>query len=115
MSADTDLFLAQRNARLRAWQAHGVPVEGGWRLASSRPRAYGHLVIGCAVCGIERSGTYSLHEIQPESYYHREIKEVRALSEGWRACSHLTPLLDEDPPEVVALTRLELLAGEPPR
>src|SRR5688572_22910454 len=41
-------LLAQRNARLRAWRALGVPVTGGWLYWAGGGFTF---LAGCAVCG----------------------------------------------------------------
>jgi hypothetical protein len=97
--ADVAALLAYRNARLRAWRAHGVPVEGGWWGGSIKVR--------CTVCGADGEGGVVSGDIGAAARC-----EHLAIA---TCCEHLAPLLGEDPPEIVDLTRLELLAGDPPR
>jgi hypothetical protein len=112
---DPAALIAHRNARFRAWRAYGVPVEGEWRLVTGRPY-FGVLDLGCAVClsdarnyapagGAPGRAELIARLVNAE----RELFAFRQL-----LCSHLTPLLGADPPEVQEITRLELLAGDPP-
>src|SRR5262245_44577585 len=106
--ADLVAELARRNARLRAWRAHGAPVEGGWRIERWRDGARGALDLGCTTCGKRTVDQTSYH---PVSLPLIERSALRYLN-----CPHLAALLsEEDPPAVQALTQLELLAGDPPR
>jgi hypothetical protein len=101
------LEIARRNARLRAYRALGVPVEGEWR----PPPPGGSLAsiqMGCTSCG------YSTLKL---AQFDLERTERNAISlpipGGRRArCEHLAPLLGEDSPEVRAIYELELLAGD---
>lgn len=105
--ADLAAELAYRNARLRAWKAHGVPVEGGWGEISfkSDGKVYALLILRCETClAIARGAATEVRYL--------EVTAARVVGEI--ACSHLAPLIGADPPEVVALTKLELLAGDPP-
>jgi hypothetical protein len=117
-----ELELLRRNARLRAWRAYGVPVEGGWQLdlPGTTPRAlWCDLKLGCGVCN-RRGQSQSVNALGR----HAEglltalaAAERQALSRWWRSgwvavCSHLAPLLGVDPPEVLAILELELLGGE---
>ena len=101
---------ALRNARLRAWQAHGLPMSGQWRFWRMRSgRPVGTLALACLQCGKSDSGDH---------FYMADLARFERLLIGnlnRQACGHLNALLGEEPPEVVALTRLELLAGDPPR
>jgi hypothetical protein len=112
---DPAALIAYRNARLRAWRAYGVPVEGEWRFVAGRPY-FGVLDLGCAVCLSDArnyasaAGAKSRAEIAARlANAERELFAFRQL-----LCAHLTPLLGADPPEVLELTKLELLAGDPP-
>jgi hypothetical protein len=118
MPADLAALLAQRNARLRAWRACGVPVEGGWRPGDpQRDFARPRLTLRCGSCGGEPL-TRGMGSRMPLATVLANLNDhERASVEEWlgRGCPHLAPLLGEDPPEVQALTTLELLAGDPPR
>jgi hypothetical protein len=101
MSADLALEIHRRNARLRAWRAYGVPVEGGWEGTG--------LMLRCGVClgpwrGVKLSG-----HVRTQHLAWQEVQLVRAMRR--RDCPHLAPLLGDDPPEVTAIAELELLAG----
>jgi hypothetical protein len=132
--ADLHLELLRRNARLRAWRAVGVPVEGGWSEPVYTPADggfYGLFAsIFCAICvpagerfkaapwlHVSASG----HVLRPVGYDLQPVRQAllnreRELLEArLHACSHLAPLLGDDPPEVLAILELELLAGEGPR
>ena len=106
-------FTAQvqyRNARFRAWRALGVPLtaESGWRLTEEGPAVLG---LQCAYCGC-----YTRISALPHNNLTR--LETTALQvcddpDHYRTahCSHLELLCDyPDPPELVDLTALELLA-----
>jgi hypothetical protein len=113
--ADLAVGLAYRNARLRAWRAYGVPIEGGWRSAPRRRVVVASAELRCAVCG-ERDDTFLTRNEEPAKYLVM-LARSEADSLRWivaeRRCSHLAPLLGEDPPEIIGLTQLELLAGDP--
>jgi hypothetical protein len=112
--ADLHLELLRRNARLRAWRAYGVPVEGGWDVWLGTPR----LQLRCAACDMIANGLASM---RAGAYGERQLinlerKFVKRLINGAKGysgplCPHLAPLLGADPPEVVAILELELLAG----
>jgi hypothetical protein len=110
MSVDFAALLDQRNARFRAWRLFGVPVRGGWTL--SREEGEAELRLYCLACRAQLGGRHFadlLQALAPASLLHAEREELLV------ACRHLAPLAGDDPPEVVALTALELLAGDPPR
>lgn len=128
MSADAasslHLAILRRNARFRAWRSAGVPVEGGWRLM--QPGRKGHewaaLALRCGACGWEESGGtggkpwlgktwgWMLEEEEEDALIGVDRKPTPPSIGDWH-CPHLTPLLSPDPPEVVATTELEMLAG----
>lgn len=121
--------LALRNARLRAWKAHGVPVLGGWLPCPVSGFAGGfYLRLSCLACVPVEAFAHAPAPGTPKA------EELLASFHGWRygwayvfgdfeaelarrLCSHLAPLRvwNADPPEVIALIKLELLAGDPPR
>src|SRR5687767_11872906 len=120
--ADLHLELLRRNARLRAWHAYGLPVEGGWRSEGHDEGAILYLDLVCRRCGAGRSLGARMTALLAE--VERHLLEGLSREEPLRgnppypparmrqACSHLAPLLGEDPPGVRALFELELLAGE---
>jgi hypothetical protein len=128
--ASLEAELAYRNARLRAWRVYGVPLDGAWALKASgeRPWADGPFTIAgveciwlylyCDFCGQVPSGCGQL--VTPDWLAEQPDGTLARLEKGLtnnavaRGCTHLTPLLSEDPPEVLELTKLELLAGDPP-
>jgi ribosomal protein L34E len=99
------LEVLRRNARLRAWRGAGVPVEGHWERRS--PGAF-TLFLGCAACGQRAS---RVERIRPLLLKRLPRVEAAAVESLRRRCSHLAPILGADPPEVLAITELELLAG----
>jgi hypothetical protein len=116
--ADLQLELLRRNARLRAWRAVGVPVEGGWvhgagvyRYAGEHPLVL--LTLRCGSCG-----QYSARAAKAPTPFYAMPEALRRCEsyhlQGY-ACPHLAPLLGDDPPEVLAILELELLAGDSPR
>jgi hypothetical protein len=110
MSVDLAALLDQRNARFRAWRLFGVPVQGGWVLWRQEDEA--ELTLRCLSCRALLRGRHfaePLRALAPAAVLQAERGELLA------ACHHLAPLAGEDPAEVVALTALELLAGDPPR
>jgi hypothetical protein len=108
--------LARRNARLRAWREYGVPVAGGWIICEREKRGRNHwidLKIFCRTCD-QRGAGYS---INLEGLAWPELSAAIVAAERYeilQVCTHLAPLLGAEPPEVVELTHLELLAGDPP-
>jgi hypothetical protein len=126
MSPDLNTLLVLRNARLRAWHTYGVPIAGGWAV---EPDGEPRLWLRCTTCGWEALGIISLGKLSGGLSRGEvlETEEAGVLRRGAvrvggilrvaerSPCEHLAPLLFTDPPEVRALTRLELLAGEPPR
>jgi hypothetical protein len=107
-----EVALAQRNARLRAWREHGAPVAGGWR-RDRAGRGRLSLSLRCGACRLEVDLDLweSVYTHQPAALLRVEARALAHL-EGVYRCRHLSALLREDPPEVVALTKLELLAGD---
>jgi hypothetical protein len=53
-------------------------------------------------------------QVAPALFLAAERESLRMLAK-YQGCTHLAPLLGEDPPAVQKLTKRELLAGEPPR
>src|SRR5262249_44316823 len=105
---ELDLAIRSRNLRLRAWQACGVPVVGGWHALDDGEGA--ELLLTCMRCDNTRVRVSSrLPDLEAERQH---------FARQWLwLCTHLAPLLEatrrgEDPPEVVALYELSLLAGE---
>jgi hypothetical protein len=113
--ADLQLELLRRNARLRAWRAVGVPIEGGWALRGRSSFSWGHLRLRCSACGrSDNDGAAG----SAGMVAHAERLAIRQMltPDLPNPCpGHLAPLLGEDPPEVLAILELELLAGEGPR
>jgi hypothetical protein len=114
ISSDLLLELQKRNARLRAWRAYGVPIEGGWEPL----KFLGHhvLTLRCGDCGrgdwFARPPDATRHQVR-----RAEVILLDKLSDpkgdgSYTGCPHLAPLLGDDPPEVQAIAELELLAGE---
>ncbi len=111
---ELDLKLAKRNARFRAWVAHGLPISGGWRLTPGASRGVALLEIACRDCACFSSiGFHAGEDL-------RLVEEVALMHcdndthfrEGPHdPCRHIRRLRGEDPPEVKAICELELLAG----
>jgi hypothetical protein len=104
------LELQKRNARLRAFRALGVPVEGGWQPA---PDGRLLLQLRCLTCGGPPHQTFTGLErfaVKARGPHGIEGQLIRAIQRLTR-CPHLAPLLQPDPPELAALLDLELLAG----
>jgi hypothetical protein len=102
--------LLYRNARFRAWRTHGAPVEGEWR--KDWREGY-DLLLRCSSCGHALRADLKPAQIRYEGLADAMSRREAALLEmlPGRGCSHLAPLLDEDPQEVLALLELELLVG----
>jgi hypothetical protein len=107
--ADLHLELLRRNARLRAWRAYGIPVEGGWTLSEEDLPPL--LALSCRECGAWLQTCPPRRTLRQTADIFRE--ESRAITGSLRSqgCPHLAPLLGADPPEVKAIAELELLAG----
>jgi hypothetical protein len=114
MPADLADEIALRNARFRAWREYGVPVAEGWGSDPDRGEEGGYSVfLYCRECDLYGHDFLARGDIDAARLQGAErnaVEEARRMG-----CRHLDPLLGEDPPEVVALTKLELLAGDPPR
>jgi hypothetical protein len=95
------LAIHARNARLRAWKGAGVRLLGGW-VQRGRLLAFD---LKCVPCRRWYQGEVGRDTHLPDA--ERSILRRSTLD----VCPHLAPLLDPDPPEVVAITELELLAG----
>lgn len=97
--------LWRRNARFRAW-AGFLPLEARW----AREGARYSLRLCCTTCGREQA-----RSIPELNLLVRRVERVLDLSERQAIsslrCSHLEPLLGEDPEEVQLILELELLAG----
>jgi hypothetical protein len=101
--------LLWRNARLRAWAAVGLPVEGRWRHEGP---GYVRFFFRCLACTqllpflrgffLGHWGASSFESAEQDAAEH-------VLSRG---CPHLSRLLGGDPPEVLEILPLELLAGD---
>lgn len=106
------LAVMVRNARFRAWKAYGIPVEGGWVMRGSGYGSGSQLTLTCGVCGV-RCERFSYTSAQ-EGLVYAEWSALLAPSRGIHLarCEHLQRLLDRgpDPPEVIALTELEMLS-----
>jgi hypothetical protein len=112
----------RRNARLRAWRAVGVPVEGGWVIKGKsrfNDRTYWiDLKLGCSACNGWTPGASLNVAVEAGPLLDRMVHAEKAQIWRWPdrpVCSHLAPLLGDDSPEVLAIAELELLAGEPAR
>jgi hypothetical protein len=106
--ADLALELLRRNARLRAWRATGLSFEGGWSLEEN---GVVWLELCCGQCeGFDQIGCLPSERDDGA----RLLGEIlNSLSK--QLCPHLLPLRGEDPPEVLAILELELVAGDSPR
>ncbi len=113
---DVELEVYRRNARFRAWVSQGVPVGGGW----AREGMGGlRLRLSCTNCNASASD-----ECHPATMERCEVNVLDWLlrSHGRRAfrkrpCRMWYFLRDAtrdraDPPEVLAIWELELLAGD---
>jgi hypothetical protein len=107
MPVDLAALLALQNA----WRAYGVPVVGDRYLESDCLWLY----LKCGRCDTYDEIPLSL--LEREDGVRLFLKRLRALLAELKSkgCEDLARLLGKDPPEVVALTKLELLAGDPPR
>jgi hypothetical protein len=117
MPADLATLLAQRNARFRAWRTYGVPIAPGEVLVYRNydgTRLLLDAELSCTACNLPSAGHRDLRGAPREELAAADRAAVEELVMD-NGCSHLAPLLGEDPPEVVELTKLELLAGDPPR
>jgi hypothetical protein len=106
--ADPYLEIARRNARLRAWRAHGVPIEGCWERVGHSVRVR----LRCQACGLEGQPSEPLSsKAEPHRWRTAEDWQVRDITD--KGCRHLAShlLVATDPPEVITITELELLAG----
>jgi hypothetical protein len=106
---DIEREFFRQNARLRAWRAHGMPVEGRW---------YRSLDDGLRLRCVECAKGYAIAVVPalfPELTLAAALKrslEVAVRSIEEQGCPHLLPLLKDDPPEVASTLALELLAGD---
>lgn len=105
------LEVARRNARLRAWRAYGLPVEGAWAQA---PSGY-QLQLACGRCLASAQALISslLLSTADLSTFTRALPEyerhtLRRL-EG-KGCAELAPLRGGDPAAVREIWALELLS-----
>jgi hypothetical protein len=104
---DPALEVAKRNARLRAWRAHGVPVEGRWTFGPDGLS----LALRCSECGRGQSGGRPRNRSSlREGLEKKERDYLRELAQ--KGCYHLALLSGSEPPEVRATLELELLAGD---
>ncbi len=95
----------QRNARFRAW-ASRVPIAGGWTFDG----IWLDLEIRCLACN--GRATWRANPVTAPDLESQEALAMWHEDRGDPLCPHFGELLClEDPPEVQALTELELLAG----
>lgn len=111
--SDLYLQIGQRNARLRAWRACGLPVRGEWR---GTPNTGFSILLSCAECDGAESFYVDpltlLSSFDLPWLLRQGEREALSLLVKRSTCHHLAPLLlPEDPEEVRAVTALELLAG----
>lgn len=108
--------LHRSNARIRAWKAYGLPIEGcGWAWDA----AWYAFMLQCLTCNTEFRWTpTSLGGFGVEGWGENAPRAAvdRAVAAAQRyvfrkVCDHVRPLLGPDPAEVIEITRLELLAG----
>jgi hypothetical protein len=115
---DVTPILSRRNARPRAWRAHGMPLTARWETRFQHLSA--SFTARCDTRG--REARTSLAEGDAAQVFDipglvraLEGQAVhRIIRDGVRPCPYLAPLLGEDPPEVVEITELEPFPGEPP-
>ncbi len=116
LTSEDRLLLHRRNALLRAWRDHGLPVTqakdleglpvGQWFLNTAKTQLL--LQLGCDICGWNAMVT--ARECTLFRLFQKECEAVGHLQHG--GCSHLRPLADPDVPEkVLALQELVLLEG----
>jgi hypothetical protein len=108
------LEVAKRNARLRAWKGSGVPLGGRpWEIQPSPSGWYVRARLGCWVC---RKGFDLVAHATKRRGLPSLVRELagdeRRAAEGLD-CSHLEAFTKarKDPPEVLAIYELELLAA----
>jgi hypothetical protein len=117
-----DLEIARRNARFRAWRAYGLAFEGGWELVrvrqhspgwTSPPNPGAMLDLRCGECGRHHKTLAPSPDITSHPWGRNLDAALAEVLNGlYRAgCSHLSPLLGEDPPEVRAIWEMEILSG----
>ena len=118
MSDALTLHLLRRNAILRAWATHGVPVNARWntevddfRDSPSRGALCAWLRLRCTVCDREwKTGRLGFRvEKDPQELVNAE--QMLAGRAVQRNCPHLSPLRSPPSEEVLAIADLELLAG----
>lgn len=104
LSRDIEGEIWQRNARFRAWQAYGVPVEARWQLEAGKLS----LLLRCLCCQ-----KASFYESEPEPAMMNDVERAAVVFCSRKfQCAHLTPLLRRElPPDVKAILDLELLCG----
>jgi hypothetical protein len=112
-----DLEIARRNARFRAWRAYGLAFEGGWYTYPSERHGYSaRLDLRCLAC-LRLVRSRFVHKGNPPSVLQRREEDATDTASGRAGiplrgyCSHLSPLLGEDPPEVRAIWEMEILSG----
>src|SRR6185295_17272456 len=104
MTFDLDRLLLHRNARLRAWKVLGVPIRAQWSRIENNEARLGWC---CSVCGKEdHVDAFAFHLTETAllagMLAEYEKHEIRA----W-GCTHLQPLLGEDPPDLQAVYEFE--------
>ena len=115
---DVGVEIRRENARLRAWAAYGLPVEGRWAIAGDLVRAE----LRCRRCGwaLPEPGRFASARAELVAYRGRRLLRRLYGTGAWcddrrgylALCAHLAPLAGEDPQEVADLIGLEMLAGD---
>jgi hypothetical protein len=110
MSVDLTTARHACNARSRAWIAYGVPARVWcWIQRGTHPWGESYeffrVELYCLTCRTAWTQRFNLDTIPPN--FVRAVEESTAR----QVCSHLVVLHGPTPPEVVAITELELLAG----
>ena len=94
-----DVEIRRRNARLRAWAAAGVSVEGQWV-------RIGKAIVVHVACTHCREGQSQRFTGAPPGMAVIEKQMISKISDV--GCTHLQQLLGNDPEEISARTSFEL-------
>jgi hypothetical protein len=94
-----DVEIRRRNARIKAWASMGVSLEGRWVRE-------GNIVVVHLACTHCREGQSLRFQGAPPGMAPFEKQMISKIVDV--GCTHLSPLLGNDPAELAVRTTLEL-------
>jgi hypothetical protein len=94
-----DVEIRRRNARLRAWASSGISVEGHWVRIGKAIVAH----VACTHCREGQSSRFNGAPVGMALFEKQLVSKIVEIG-----CSHLQPLLGNDPEEISARTSFEL-------